>query len=387
MGRLLSGKDPDSHQLSGAIEGLRILHLVSSAERRGAQVFARDLVGWGRAAGASQTVALLRPAGALEFGVPTVVLTGGGDGREAWPVRSLRRVIREVSPHVVLAHGGEAFGFAALRVRRGVPVVYRRIGSAPEQLQRGWRRLLMRLLVRRATVVCVADAVAEESARLFGLHDAVVIPNGVDAARLAPHQGRRATRVELGISDSDLAVLSLGALSWEKDPMTAIAVTARVTVDHGQVVHLFAGDGPLRAQVEAVAAHDRRIRVLGSRDDVGDLLAAADVVLMTSAEWGMEGMPATAIEAAMAGRPVVGFDVAGLREVVDDGRTGYLVPPGATAAAAVSVQRLAEERLRAEMGSNAVAQAHDRFEIGVVAPRYLELCSRLAGSHRRGGSA
>ena len=67
---------------------------------------------------------------------------------------------------------------------------------------------------------------------------------------------------------------------------------------------------------------------LGSRADMGDVFAAADVVLFASRSDGMEGMPAVVIEGGMGGLPVAALAVAGVSEVVVDGQTGLLAPPG-----------------------------------------------------------
>ena len=156
----------------------------------------------------------------------------------------------------------------------------------------------------------------------------VTIPNGVDLRRLEPRRGRAATRAALGVPADATAVLSLGALTWEKDPVGHLDTSAPVLAHHA------GRRPPVRRRWTAVgqelaAAADRlgvteRVRLLGSRDDVADLLAS-DLLLFASRT---EGMPASVIEAGAAGVPVAGTALAGVPEVVVDGETGLLAAPG-----------------------------------------------------------
>ena len=373
---------------------MRVLHLVTSGERRGAEIFASDLVGALDEAGVVQRVAMLRgpdgqagPAGqAVGFPEGTTVLgTGGprvpGAGIEVAGLRRLRAMVSRWAPDVIQAHGGEVLKYAvAATAMHSCPIVYRRIGSAPTWITQGLRRTIYaRLLRRTAVVIAVAESVRLETLELFRLPEdqVVTVPNGVDARRLRPSADRTAIRRRLGIPAAAPVVLSLGALTWEKDPLAHLRATAPVLARPGGAVHLFAGDGPLRDDLDA-AVRQRglgdRVRLLGSRPDVADLLAAADVLLFASQPGGMEGMPAIVIEAGMAGLPVAGYAVAGVAEVVTTGKTGLLVPPSREDLLSEAVTTLLEDgRRRAAMGWAARARCRERFGIEVVAPQYLRL--------------
>jgi glycosyltransferase involved in cell wall biosynthesis len=239
-------------------------------------------------------------------------------------------------------------------------------------------------------MVAVAESVRREAIETFGIHPEriVTIPRGVDGHRLEPVAGRESARRSLGISRGAPVVLSLIALTWEKDPLAHIEVGSRVLAELSDAVHLLAGDGPMRAEVErAVRRQDLegRVRLLGSRGDVPDLLAASDVVLLASRS---EGMPGCLIEAGMAGRPVAAYRVGGVPEVVDEGVTGLLTPPGDAGALAGAVLRILGDRNEGRgMGRRARARCRSRFDIRVIAPRYVALYRELAGGTRgrRGG--
>jgi glycosyltransferase involved in cell wall biosynthesis len=176
-------------------------------------------------------------------------------------------------------------------------------------------------------------------------------------------------------------VLSLGALSWEKDPLGHLAATAPLLRHRPGAVHLFAGDGPLRGELGAAAWREGlggRVLALGSRNDVGDVLAASDLLLFASRT---EGMPASVIEAGMRGLPVAGVALTGVPEVVEDGVTGLLVAPGDRDGLRTAVGRLLDDPwLRASMGEAARVRCRDRYAIAAVAAAYRAVYEELAGA-------
>ena len=174
-------------------------------------------------------------------------------------------------------------------------------------------------------------------------------------------------------------VLSMGSLSWEKDPLRALHASADQLGP--LTTHLFVGDGPLAEDVGR-SADDLGIgdwvRVLPSRPDVGTVLAAVDVLLFSSRPDGMEGMPAVLVEGGMAGLPVVATDVAGVSEVVEHGTTGLLVPPRDDAALADGLrQMLGNGRARQAMGDAARRRCLERFRLDVVARTYLDAWTEI----------
>jgi glycosyltransferase involved in cell wall biosynthesis len=318
---------------------MRILHVVASAGWRGGEIFASDLIGSMGTDGLVHGVATLHSTkqSGVRFDVPATTL--GADGFQLPGLRmspraagALRNLVRDWKPDVVQTHGGEGLKYTAYsNLGRKVPVVCRSVGTAPSWIRRGPRRTAWGYLMRRSTrVVAVAEVIRREAVEIFKVPEShvVTIPNGADSRRLRPQRTAEETRKLLGIRDGDRVILSVGALTWEKDPLTQIEVTARL-VERGQAItHLMAGDGPMRKEVEdGVAGQSlgRHVTLLGRRRDVADLLTVADVVLFTSRPDGMEGMPATLIEAGMLACPVVAYGVAGVPEVIEDGSTGLLV--------------------------------------------------------------
>jgi glycosyltransferase involved in cell wall biosynthesis len=374
---------------------VHILHLVATGQRRGAEVFTADLVAALDAPDLRQRVAVVRggPPWDVPFGAPVTALSPTPRARRlplhpgtAW---TLRRLLGEWAPDLIQAHGGEPLKYAVLATAgRRPPIVYRRIGSLSGWLSSGPRRALYgRLMHRAERVVAVADSVRDETAAAFGLPDdrVLTIPNGVDPRRLQPRTGRAATRAALGLAPDATVVLSLGALRPEKDPLGHLAVTAPLLRRRPDAVHLFVGGGELAAELESTIRREdleRQARVLGSRSDVGDLLAASDLLLFASRPVGSnEGMPACVIEAGLAALPVVAVTLTGVPEVVDDGVTGLLAPPGDLEGLRAALDRLLDDAgLRARMGRAAQLRCRERHGIAGVAEAYRALYRQLVGT-------
>jgi glycosyltransferase involved in cell wall biosynthesis len=231
--------------------------------------------------------------------------------------------------------------------------------------------------------VAIAEAIRGEIMHLFKVQAdrTIMIPNAVDARRLIPATGREATRRAMGIPVDAPVILSVAALTWEKDPLAHIEVTRQVLGKHHEAIHLIAGDGPMREELkQRVRELDlvKRVRLLGSRSDMADIFCASDILLFASRSDGMEGMPTILIEAGMAGLPVVGYAIAGVSEVVVDGLTGLLIGSGRAEDLAINILVLLnDEERRHRMGQVARQRCLEMFDIRAIAPQYKALYEQL----------
>ena len=203
----------------------------------------------------------------------------------------------------------------------------------------------------------------------------VVIPNGVDAARF---EDPPAPPDEWRLPEGAPVIATVARLDAQKDPMTLLAAFAETGRLGTAAVLAWAGDGPLRDAVEAEARRlgvGDQVRVLGRVADVRPLLGRADVFALAS-RW--EGMPNCVLEAMAAGLPVVTTNVGGCPELVEQGRTGYLVGPGDTAAFSGALCRLLDDPvLRSRMGRAARARVRERFTLETMAEANVRLYERL----------
>jgi len=205
------------------------------------------------------------------------------------------------------------------------------------------------------------------------------IPNGVDTQRYQPGESRGALRASLGLEPSVPLVGFVGRLSPEKAP--EVFVRAALLLRHlAPEAHcVICGDGPLReslqAQVERMQL-EGRVHFVGLRRDMPEVYRALDVCVCTS---NSEGMPLALMEAMASALPVVATRVGGVPDLVEHGRTGWLVGPRDYEGAAQAIARLlAHDDERHGMGRRARERAVQHFALDESIARTAELLQRLA---------
>lgn len=254
----------------------------------------------------------------------------------------LIEAIRALRPDVLHCHQVHAnLAGRVARVFTGTPALLCTAHSITEGAR--WREWAYRLtdgLCDLTTNVCQAGV--ERYIRVGAAPPSKIryVPNAIDIQRFtADPEKRGPVRHALGIPGDAFVWLAIGNLRLPKDYPTMIECFRRVVAQQPEARLLIAGTGPLAeslaAQVEAGSIPG--IQFLGARSDVADLLSAADGFLMSSS-W--EGTPLALLEAAAASLPVVATRVGGIAEVVADGVSGHLVPPGNPAALADACLRV-----------------------------------------------
>jgi glycosyltransferase involved in cell wall biosynthesis len=247
---------------------------------------------------------------------------------------SFVRAARRVDADLLHAHWLPAGWVAA---RTGKPYVVQVWGTDVELARRAPG--LARGILRGARLVFAASTALADSARELGASDVRVIPSGVDLPD------------EVGEEASPPEVLYAGRLSPEKGILELLEAASGLNL-------VVAGDGPLRK------------RVPGSRgfvphDELNRLYARAAVVACPSRR---EGFGVACLEAMAHGRPVVATSVGGLRDLVVDGETGLLVPPGDVNALMGALERLlGDADFRHALGAAARERARLRFSWDTVA--------------------
>jgi L-malate glycosyltransferase len=250
----------------------------------------------------------------------------------------------------------------------GVPV---RIGSRRElnpDKTAGQIRL-QRLAYRCATKVVANSAAARAALEQEGLASGsiAVIPNGVEAARFA---GRGQDRLGAPVR----TVITVANLRPEKSHETLIGAAALLAADFPDVRYQIVGNGPRREALESLVRArglDRTVEFLGHREDVPQLLAAADVFVLPSRS---EAFPNGAIEAMAAELPVVASSVGGLLDLIEPDRTGLLVAPDDADALAAALRRIFSDRaLAAGLGGSARAHVHQRYSFERMVASFEEL--------------
>jgi len=204
------------------------------------------------------------------------------------------------------------------------------------------------------------------------------------------HAGVAAAR-NLGVAHARAPVVGMvGRLARQKAPGDFLRAAALVAREFPAATFLVVGDGPLRATLEGLARElgiADRVRFLGFRDEVPVVLAALDVFALSSL-W--EGLPLTILEAMAAGKPVVATSVNGVAEVVQHGRTGWLVSPQQVEQlAAHIVTLLRDPGIARSMGEAGRRRVRERFSIERTVAELSDLYQDLyeAKCHADAGAA
>ena len=278
----------------------------------------------------------------LASGTPTSALGLNPGLRRPWDVARLQRFLRDTRPHIVHTFllTASLYGRLAAMLAR-VPIVIGTEVNIYERKRPG--HVLAERLLMPGTDRVVASA---ESVRQFYIRQVHadpakidVIYNAVDWARLRRTTGREEMRRSLDLPAGAPVAATVARLTEQKGHVYLFDALAH---DPGlSALHLIVvGDGDLREslvrRVEALGLSNR-VRFVGARRDLGDLLNAVDLFVLPSL-W--EGLPLSLLLAMGAGLPVVATQIPGLPEVVDDGRTGLLVPPGDAAALGAAIARI-----------------------------------------------
>ena len=370
------------------MERPRVLLLITLAETGGAQ----------------QYVASLLPALAREYDVAVAAHGDGflGDasrnaGVRYVPLRHVRRALhplhdllgvvelyrlfRRERPAVMHANSSKAGILGRLAaVAARVPVRLFTVHGWAFKAHRGlastvylWADRAMSPLT--TTTICVADGELEAGirARTCRAERTVVIHNGVDLDR---------PRREPGRAHAPVMLVSVGRMRPPKDFATLVQAIAKL--EPGSVALKIAGDGPDRPALEAEVARlglTGTVELLGTRSDVDELLAAADLFVLSSDS---EGLPMSVLEAMAAGLAVVATRVGGVPELVVHDLSGKLVPPRDSVALAAAIHEIAADHaLRDRLGAAGRRRAEEEFSLDRCRQRHLELYDELLRKRTR----
>jgi glycosyltransferase involved in cell wall biosynthesis len=287
----------------------------------------------------------------------------------------LIKLVRRWRPDVVHGHMVHANLMArVLRLFVKVPALISTIHNIYEggPLRMAGYRLTNRL-VDHVTIVSEAAADRFVNEKIVPRSLLTVVPNGVDIDRFRnlPTGTRQEMRRSLGI-DQAFVWLAVGRFEIAKDYPNLLRAFAPIHQHDPEAVLLLVGRGSLKEQTAALVEELKlgdRVRFLGVRHDVAEVMSAADGYVMSSA-W--EGMPMVLLEAAAAALPIVATSVGGNREVVLDQESGYLVPARDSAALSAAMRRLMDlpEHQRRAMGERGRAHVETRYGLHRVAEQW-----------------
>jgi glycosyltransferase involved in cell wall biosynthesis len=288
-------------------------------------------------------------------------------------VSGICRELRGCRPDLVHLHTGRANWLGGLAAwRLSLPAVTTRRMDRP--VKRNLRtRFIYGAAVRRA--VAISPPVRDQLLAA-GVPESMtcLIASAVDREGLYPRRERRALRRELGIATQAPLLLAVAALVPRKGLDVLLEALAELARRDLHPLLCIAGEGPERATLERHLGEDARgarVRFLGHREDVPDLLAACDVFVLPSRR---EGLGVAALEAMALARPVVATQVGGLGSAVVHERTGLLVPPDDAGALARALERLLRDpALRERLGAAGPGRVAEGFRVEQMVEAYERL--------------
>lgn len=261
------------------------------------------------------------------------------------------------------------------------PIVY---SEATTLVGHPWLRPLQAWMRRTQ---CSGFAANSEASRDFLASQGVpkerirIIPNGHEASRFQQPFDRAASRAALGLGPDDRLALFVGRLVDTKRVCDLIEAVRLLGDARGRLRVGLVGDGPERQELERQvlqAGLGDIVQFMGMRGDVPELLRSADLFVFPSE---IEGLSNAVIEAALAGLPIVGCNVGGVRDVIDDDREGSLVPPRDPAAFAAAMKRyLQDPALAARHGQAARNRAAQAYAVENTLARIYELYDQVLGA-------
>ena len=281
-----------------------------------------------------------------------------------------------------MCHGYKAdlVGRPAARLA-GIPVVAVSRGWTGKTFKVRWYDRIDRLFLHRMDcVVCVSEGQAAK-VRAAGVPDAKirVIRNAARPEAFRDPDSAMRERILAGLPQPGRRlILAAGRLSSDKGFHILIDAIPTVLARAPEARWIICGEGAERAALEQqvrTAGLTGVVVFVGFRTDLDDWMPNADLFVLPSFT---EGLPNVLLEAHACGVPVVATAVGGTPELVRDGETGYLVPPGEAPALADRIIRLlVDDGVRRQMGANARARVREQFTFAVQARQYLELFEEL----------
>jgi len=373
---------------------LRVLQVLHGLARAGAEQLVYELAIANRGRMSTHVVCLDREgplADELRRDGVGVHCTDRREGLDLSQPAKIASLIRSFAPHVVHCHQYTPFFYGALGsilAGRGKVLFTEHGRHWPDVV--GWkRRAVNRFLTRKADhVTAVCQFTRRHLVELEGIPQSriEIVYNGVEAGRFEDAPGRADVRRSLDLPAKARVVVQVGTFRYIKDQATAVRAFQTVRGRCKQAVLVFVGDGPDRGACERLAESlglAGAVRFLGQRSDVPRILAAADVMLMTSL---CEAHSVSLLEGMASGLPIVATDVGGIPETVIDGQTGLLVPAGDHHAVAEALLNLLENaRLRRRMAEAGHQRVCTHFRRSDMHRRFMEIYRSLAGRAGREG--
>lgn len=363
---------------------IRVLHVITTLGRGGAERQLVNLVNNTTPGEFEHLICYLHPPGDFELELKQAghkVVCMDLPRRAPWlfaPL-SLIPILKRFRPNVVQTWLYEADFAVRLSVpRKSIPIVntLHMPTYEPETIAAGrwpnWKMQTLRQIDRitarwaKPLFIAVSDTVRKSAVKQLGVppSDVRIIYNSIDLETLKSSPGAsEKLRADLDIPSDGFVFLNVARLAPQKGQAQLLDAFHLVALQNSNTYLVFAGDGPLRKELEALADSlgvSERVRFLGRREDVGTCLELGNAFVFPSL---FEGLPLAPVEAMLKGLPCIATKIGSLEEIITNRENGILVPLGAVAELAQAMTEICNDKeLRNSLASRAQVLAYQRFE-------------------------
>jgi glycosyltransferase involved in cell wall biosynthesis len=366
---------------------MKILQLVTRRQYRGAEVFAANL-----------SAELLKLGHSIYFvglykNHENVLSVRGAVNKDLVEVKNgplsvglikqIVKLIGEVRPDVIQCNGSDTLKYmvAASFFLPKTPILYRNISMISEWVSSGPKKLVYKRLFKRIShVSSVGEEAIADFIKTFDYPKArtSVIRRGIPLKDIERQEAAGNLKNELDLDGEAVIAMHVGNFSPEKNHAFLIEVFASLKTDHPHIKLVCVGSGMLLEETQRLVAEkalNNNVFFLGFRKNISELLAGADFFVLSST---VEGVPGVILEAATQKIPAIATNVGGVREVLEDHKTGFIVDGFDQSEFKNRILQLAKDNvLRSEMGSNAYHQVVENFNPVRNARKFEELYTTL----------
>ncbi len=309
---------------------------------------------------------------------------GKGQGNDFSLIPRLKKIFKEVNPHMVHTHswGTLVEGVLAAKWARVPIIIHGEHGTFHKDFKRKWVQKIFFVLTDQ--ILSVSALLADQLSRDLGIKRTRILPilNGVDVQKFAPNAAKRKQyREQWGFGQNDVLIGTVGRPMKVKNQQLMIRALKRLR-EQGYPVHFaIVGDTPLRSLKDELVALAQslgvadRVHFLGFQSDVPGYLNMFDIFVLPSLS---EGCSNVIQEAMATGLPIVASRVGGNPELVQDGETGLLFESNSVEALAQALQTLLDDPQKAQaLGNRALQRAREAFSLEKMVENYETLYYRL----------
>lgn len=292
----------------------------------------------------------------------------------------IHAALRDSRPDIVHTHL-HVFRYALpfLLLRKKAALLHTVHNLAEREIEPRLRWLQRYALKHGVVPVAVAEGVADSLEQLYGIQRCRVIPNGIPTDRYArPQTPRKEWRAREGFEDDDVLFVCVARFAPQKNHALLVKAFAQGPASNPHAHLVLVGEGALQDRLEEQAMSlglARQVHFLGLRTDIPDVLGAMDVFVLSS---DYEGNPLSVMEAMAAGLPIVSTAAGGVPDLFENGKEGYLVPPGDFQGLSNSMGALLRNReARQSLGMAAARRARKNYDVSTMVQAYEEVYESL----------